>query len=130
MATTPIRAKILAGNKKFMAAFAQKNAGVLAKLYTNGGQLFPPGSEVVAGRDGIQAFWQGAMDMGLVEVKLETVEVEGHRETAIEVGKYTLLAAGGQVADAGKYVVIWKLDGRSWKLHRDIWNSSQLSPRQ
>ncbi len=128
MATIPVRAKILAGSKKFMAAFAQKNAGALAKLYTQGGQLLPPGSEVVAGREGIQAFWQGALDMGLAEVKLDTVEVEGHRETAIEVGKYTLLAAGGQVADAGKYLVIWKLDGRSWKLHRDIWNSSQPSP--
>ncbi len=130
MATTLIRAKVLAGNKKFMAAFAQKDAGALAKLYTKAGQLLPPGHEMVAGRDGIQAFWQGAMDMGLVKVKLDTVEVEGHREAAIEVGKYTLLAAGGQVADAGKYLVIWKLEGRSWKLHRDIWNSSQPSPRQ
>ncbi len=128
MPTTTVREKLLAGNKKFMAAFAEKSAGALAKLYTKGGQLLPPRSEMVAGRDGIQAFWQGALDMGLVEVKLDTVEVEGHRETAIEVGKYTLLTATGQVADAGKYLVIWKLDGRSWKLHRDIWNSSQPSP--
>ncbi len=128
MATTMVRGKILAGCKKFMAAFAQKNAAALARLYTKGGQLLPPGSEMVAGHNGIQAFWQGALDMGLMEVKLDTVEVEGHRETAIEVGKYTLLAAEGQVADAGKYLVIWKLEGRSWKLHRDIWNSSQPSP--
>ncbi len=130
MATTTLRAKILSGTKKFMAAFNQKNVAALAKLYAKGGQLLPPGREIVTGREGIQAFWQGALDMGLVEVKLDTVEVEGHRETAIEVGKYTLLAAGGQVADAGKYLVIWKLEGRSWKLHRDIWNSSQPSPRQ
>ncbi len=128
MATTSVRAKILAGSKKFMAAFSQKNAEALAKLYAKGGQLLPPGSEAVVGRESIQAFWQGVMDMGLVEVKLDTVEVEGHRETAIEMGKYTLLAAGGQVADAGKYLVVWKLEGRSWKLHRDIWNSSQPSP--
>lgn len=128
MATTTIRARVLAGNKKFMAAFSQRNAGALAKLYTKGGQLLPPGSEVVTGQAAIQPFWQGALDMGLAQVKLDTVEVEGHRDTAIEVGKYTLLTADGQVADAGKYVVVWKVEGRSWKLHRDIWNSSQPSP--
>ncbi len=56
MAATTIRAKILAGSKKFMAAFAQKDAGALAKPYTKDGQLLPPGMDVVAGRDGIQAF--------------------------------------------------------------------------
>ena len=43
MATTVIHAKVLAGNKKFMAAFGQKNAEALAKLYTRDGQLLPPG---------------------------------------------------------------------------------------
>jgi ketosteroid isomerase-like protein len=128
MATTTIRAKVLAGDKKFMAAFSQKNAGALAKLYTKGGQLLPPGNAVVEGRAAIQAFWQGALDRGLAQAKLDTGEVEGHRDTAIEVGQYTLLGAGGQVADVGKYLVIWKVEGKSWKLHRDIWNSSQSSP--
>ena len=61
-------------------------------------------------------------------MKLDTVEVTGHRDTASEVGKYALLTADGQVAEAGKYVVIWKREGVAWKLHRDIWNSSQSRP--
>ena len=128
MATPTVQAKILAGNQKFMAAFGQRNAAALAKLYTKGGQLLPPGSEAVAGAAAIQAFWQGALDLGLAQAKLDTLEVEGHRDTAIEVGKYALLTAEGQVADAGKYLVIWKVEGKAWKLHRDIWNSSQPSP--
>lgn len=128
MAHATIRSKVLAGNKKFMAAFGQKNAGAVAKLYTKAGQLFPPGSDVVTGPEAIQAFWHRALDAGLTQVKLDTVEVEGYRDTAIEVGKYTLLGAGGQVADTGKYIVVWKLEGPSWKLHRDIWNTSQPVP--
>ncbi len=128
MPTTIHRAKVLAGNKKFMAAFSQKNAGGLAKLYTKGGQLLPPGSDMVTGGTAIQAFWQGALDAGLAQVTLDTVEVEGHRDTAIEVGRYTLRRADGQVADTGKYLVIWKVEGRSWKLHRDIWNTSSPAP--
>jgi len=63
--------------------------------------------------------------MGLEEVVLETLELEAHDETAHEVGRYTLKAAGGQVTDTGKYLVIWKREGGSWKLHRDIWTTSQ-----
>ena len=128
MATMDTRAEILAGNKQFMEAFKRGDAAAVAKLYTAGGQLLPPNSEVVAGRDAIRAFWQGAMDMGLKEATLDTVEVEGIGETAVEVGRYTLRIAGGQIADVGKYVVVWKAEAGGWKLHRDIWNTSHPVP--
>jgi len=66
-----------------------------------------------------------AMHMGITAATLETVEVEGHGQTAIEVGRYRLLAAGDAVADQGKYIVVWKNDNGTWKLHRDIWTTSQ-----
>ncbi len=128
MATMDTRTEILAGNKQFMEAFKRGDAAAVAKLYTAGGQLLPPNSEVVAGRDAIRAFWQGAMDMGLKEAALDTTEVEGTGETAVEVGKYTLRIAGGQIADVGKYIVVWKAEAGVWKLHRDIWNTSRPAP--
>ncbi len=42
----------------------------------------------------------------------------------MEQGRYELADADGNVADHGKYIVIWKRDGDDWKLHRDIWNTS------
>jgi uncharacterized protein (TIGR02246 family) len=125
MALTTVRDKVIAGNKKFMAAFSQRDAAGVAKLYTKTGLLLPPGREAVSGRQDIQAFWQGAMDLGLAQAQLETIEVEVCRQTAIELGQYTLVMSSGQIADAGKYVVIWKLEAGAWKLHRDIWNSSK-----
>ena len=68
------------------------------------------------------------MDMGIKSAKLETIEVEGHGDTAIDVGKYTLRGESGNVLDRGKYLVIWKQLAGQWKLHRDIWTSS-LSPQ-
>ena len=128
MTTTDIRSDIIACNTHFMDAFGRGDAAGLANLYTVGGQLLPPNSEVVAGRDGIRAFWQGALDAGLTEATLDTVEAESTGETAVEVGRYTLRAKGGQVADAGKYVVVWKREGGGWKLHRDIWNTKRPAP--
>jgi len=120
-----IRSAISAANQNFMAMFGAGDAGGMAKAYTANGMLLPPQSDFVTGTAAIQAFWQGAMDMGLKDVKLETAELEILGDTAIEVGKYTLYLMNGQVADTGKYVVIWKNDGGSWKLHRDIWNTSK-----
>ena len=125
MVPTDLRTDILAANTQFMEAFGRGDAAGLASLYTTGGQLLPPNSAVVAGRDAIRSFWQGAMNLGLTQAQLKTVEIEGHGDTAIERGEYTLRAAGGQVADTGKYVVVWKTEGGAWKLHRDIWNTSQ-----
>ena len=80
-----------------------------------------------AGWPGVQAFWQGAMDMGVKAAKLETVEVTLLGDAAYEVGRYAMEAAGGQLLDRGKYVVIWQRHGDAWKLHRDIWNTSQTA---
>jgi ketosteroid isomerase-like protein len=101
----------------------------MGNLYTQKGQLLPAGSDFVKGKKAIQEFWQGAMNMGIKQVKLETVELEGHGDTAIEVGQYVLSGEKGQVMDKGKYIVIWKQEQGEWKLHRDIWTSS-IPPQQ
>jgi uncharacterized protein (TIGR02246 family) len=121
----PIRTAIEAGNQQFMAAFARRDAAGIAQLYTEDGQVLPPQSEPIAGRPGIQAFWQAAMDMGIKTARLESVEVTHHGDIVYEVGRYALEAEGGQLLDRGKFVVIYQRQGEVWKLHRDIWNTSR-----
>jgi uncharacterized protein (TIGR02246 family) len=128
--TTAIRAAIMVPIAHFTEAFRRGDAAGAAAVYTSDGQVLPPNHEFVTGRQAIQAFWQGAMDMGIKVVTLDTVEVEGLGQTAYEVGTFTLQGAEGQVLDAGKYVVIWKQEAGQWKLHRDIFNSSRPAPGQ
>lgn len=116
---------IRAANDDFERRFAAGDAPGLAGLYTSAGKLLPPNSDAVSGHGGIEAFWRGAMDMGIKSAKLETVQLEGLGGTAVEEGRYTLAAADGGVLDQGKYVVVWKNDGGRWKLDLDIWNSSE-----
>ena len=126
--STEIRATIEAADEIFMATFNRGDAAALADLYTENGQLLPVGSDFVTGKEAIRDFWQGVMDMGIKSAKLETIEVEGHGDTTIEAGKYTLRGESGNVLDRGKYIVIWKQQIGQWKMHRDIWTSS-LSPQ-
>ena len=113
------------GNARFMAEFAQGNAAAVGELYTENARLMAPNRDAISGREHIVAALQGFMNMGIASIKLDTVEVEAHGDTAIEEGRYTLKTADGQTADVGKYIVVWKNDGGTWKLHKDIFNSSQ-----
>lgn len=115
---------IVAANKQFMDTFSKSDDAGMAALYTENAQLLPTNSDFVTGNADVQAFWKTVFDAGIKKAKLETVEVEGMGDTACEVGQYTLFVEGDQVADAGKYVVIWKKANGQWKLHRDIWNTS------
>jgi len=123
-----VRDAIAAANETFMALFGAGDAAGVAALYTASGQLLPPNAGFMVGREAIQAFWQGAMDMGIATAKIETLEVEGHGDTAIEVSTYTLHAQDGTELDAGKFIVVWKRVEGEWKLHRDIFNSSKPAP--
>ena len=84
----------------------------------------PPNAEFQKGKN-IAHFWQGAINMGIKGGALKSQEVEVHGTTAIEVGTYVLRGAGKTPLDTGKYIVVWKKEGRNWKLYRDIFNSSQ-----
>ena len=122
-----IQEEIRNANDRFERFFVDRDAPGMASLYTNDGMLLPPGADVQSGKQAIQAFWQMVMDMGVKTARLETLEVEDNGEIAIEVGRYNLRCAEGQVIDHGKYIVAWKKDMGQWKLSRDIWNTSIVS---
>ncbi len=112
-------------NQQFEQHFAQQDAGAMASLYGPGGMLLPAGSEPIEGADAITAYWKSGFDAGLASVDLETDEVLSRDDLAYEMGHYTIKTAGGDVADTGKYIVIWGKDGDAWQMYRDIWNSSR-----
>jgi ketosteroid isomerase-like protein len=129
-AADDVRTAIEAANKKFEAAVKRGDGPGTAALYTAAAQLLPAQSEPVSGTQAIGQFWQSVFNSGIKGASLKTLEAEGHGDTAHEVGQYELRGADGKVLDHGKYVVIWKKEGASWKLHRDIWTTSVAAGRQ
>jgi uncharacterized protein (TIGR02246 family) len=121
------RTAIEASYKQFAEVFNKGDAAALANMYTMDARVLPPNDEMVEGRSNIQKFWQGAMSAGMQMLSLETVDVETHGNVVVEIGRYTATmpgAGGATTTDKGKYVVVWKLEGESWKLTVDIFNTS------
>ncbi len=115
-------------NTQFCEAVNRGDAAAVAALYAEDAKLLPPNTEMVSGRQAIQAFWEGALEMGVWDINLESVGVGYDGNLAYEIGAYTLniQPEGGQaMTDTGKYVLVRKrqADG-TWKMTADIWNSS------
>ena len=123
-----VRKQIDAVNKGFVEAFNRGDLAAAMRVYTEDATILPPNTEMIKGKKGITAYWQGALDMGVKEAKLETVEVTPMGEkAACEIGTYVLKIhpKGGQAfTDKGKYMMVWKLVDGSWKWDSDAWNSS------
>lgn len=117
---------------RFADLFNRGAIDTLATMYTPDAMVLPPNSDPVRGLDSIRTFWAGARQQGLKAVELRTTDVAVSGDFAIETGAYTLTiqpGSGPAVTDRGKYVVVWRRQPNgSWKLFRDIFNTSMPAP--
>jgi len=120
-----VRKAVTAGGKAFVKYFGNRDAAAITSIYTPHAKLLPPNEPNISGTAAMQKFWSAHPDLGSKTLKVETVELEQHGDTAIEVGQYSV----GKGLDNGKYMIIWKRVDGIWKMHRDMWNSSLPAPK-
>jgi uncharacterized protein (TIGR02246 family) len=123
------RADIAAVNRIFEEAARKSDIDRLASLYTPDAMALPPDGPVVKGRENIKHMWASAIkQMGLTDVRLETLDLEIAGDAAFEVGEATLsleAEPGKRQTAVVKFVVVWKKVDGQWRLHRDIWNAKE-----
>ena len=127
-AADKVRSAIDASTRVWLDAYAKGDAAKVASLYATDAMVMPPGAPPAKGRAAIQKFWQGAMDAGMGNVSLKTIEVGSSGGIAYEQGEVALDVRGkdGKTAHVvGKYIVVWKKSPKGkWELYRDIWNDT------
>ena len=122
-ATRPDAAKrsIEAQLKVLMTALTEDDPAAAAQVFTADAKLGVPGATgVIAGRAAIADFWRAALASGLAALELSTTDLEGEGGLWIETGTYTALGANRAEAGRGHYLLVWKQEGRTWKIHRDF----------
>jgi ketosteroid isomerase-like protein len=102
------------------------DAAAITALYSAEAIVLAPGAEAAEGQEAIQAGLAVALEMAggsTMEITPGEIIPVG-MDHAIEVGSFVETGADGSHKDHGKYLAVWaKVDG-SWKIVRDIWNSS------
>jgi uncharacterized protein (TIGR02246 family) len=121
------RAEIEKMTQAWQKAFNAGDAAGVAALYSTDGKLMAPGAEPVTGRDGIKTALEAAIKQG-GKMTITTEEVTASGNTALETGKWVASSADGKHLDHGPFATFYKKEGGSWKLYRDIWNSS-MAPK-
>ena len=123
--SSSVRGAIEQAGVRFAEAYGRGDAKAVAAFYTEDAIAFPPGAEMVKGREAIQQMWQETMDSGVKSLSLTVIDVGASGDLVHETGTalMNVQPAGKEPTTASvKYVVVWKKQGNDWKLHRDIWN--------
>lgn len=123
-----VKAEIAASNATYGASFATGDSTAFLAHYTTDGCVMPENAPKLCGAGPITAFFNGGVKMGIKDIKLSTEEVLGGPELVVETGTYEILGDKAVSFDKGKFIVAWKKENGKWKMHRDIWNSSNPVP--
>jgi uncharacterized protein (TIGR02246 family) len=110
-------------NDAWAAAFNKGDAAAIAAMYTDDATVLPQGGPMVKGATAIKDLWAGVIK-DFSDAKLTTVELHTMGEVmAYEIGTVTAKTKASPPQDvAGKYIVVWKRSGTTWKLAADIFN--------
>ena len=114
---------VLDMDAKFSEAVRKGDSATMASEYADDAMVFPPNSEAIK-KEGIASLWGGVLRMGVKDFKLTTDDVTGNADMLAETGRYEVLGEGNKSLDKGKYVVTWRNYNGTWKIFRDIWNTS------
>lgn len=110
-------------NAKFADELKKGDSLAVASHYASDALVMMSNSEPVRGKD-IASAWGQVIRMGIKDMKITTVDLIGNAGLLAETGTYELYGEGNKLLDKGKYVVVWKQENGTWKIYRDIGNSS------
>lgn len=104
-----------------------KDAPGISQFYTDDGAVMPPNGPIAKGHAAIQQAWASMLQTPGFDLAIapEQIIVAQAGDMALDRGTYRLtMAPGGKPQhDTGKYVVVWRKVGGTWKAAADIFNS-------
>jgi uncharacterized protein (TIGR02246 family) len=119
-------------SQQWVAAVATKATAAVVKFYMDDGVLLPQGAPLAEGHDAIAKVWRGYFDLPDFSLTFSPtkINVSSSGDMAYEIGTYALGFRGdkGLVQQSGKYVVVWKKIGNTWRAAADIFNSDGPAP--
>lgn len=116
-------------NRDFAKALIAGDAAAAAIVYDENASLLPPNEPIVTGRANIQKYWQGAIDAGIIDAKVQTIDAKSDGDLGYEIGTFELTFAGENgenVVDKGKYTEILKRNAEGkWVSIYGMWSNNE-----
>jgi ketosteroid isomerase-like protein len=116
-------------NRDFAKALVAGDAAAAAIVYDENASLLPPNEPIVTGRTKIQEYWQGAIDAGIVDAKVKTIDAKSDGDLGYEIGTFELTFAGedgNEIVEMGKYTEILKRNAEGkWISIYGMWSNNE-----
>lgn len=126
MQTNEIKSVVLDINTRWDAAFNSKQPAQLADLYDEAASVLPAGAAQVSGRTAILDFWTNTIAQGIIDHKIEMLEVGTDGKLAFQRGLWSaaVVDASGQrqTFNGNLHVLYKRQDDGNWKALTHIWN--------
>jgi ketosteroid isomerase-like protein len=100
-------------------AYNEKDADAMASLYTEDGQLLPPGAGELTGRDAIRAYFANDIEKQWAKISIRSDSSGIGGDWAWRSGSWSVETTP---IVTGKYAEVWRRTADGWRLHKDIWN--------
>ncbi|MDX1408305.1 MAG: nuclear transport factor 2 family protein [Saprospiraceae bacterium] len=117
--------QILANIRQFSQYYMDGAYSQLAECYTADGKIMPGGAPIIEGQEAIEKRWTLPEGVTVLKHVIHPKEIRVLDDHAYDYGYYegeTLLANGEKSSWKGKYVIVWRKEGGTWKIYLDIWN--------
>jgi uncharacterized protein (TIGR02246 family) len=108
---------------QWVRAYNSHDRDALGAIYTDDARLMVHGSPTITGRSDIEEFWAADFtDRDPLTLLTVTNSVTGSDMMLVH-GDYRVIGReNGNLLGSGRFAHLWKLEGREWRLDRDLWN--------
>jgi len=108
---------------RWVQAYNSHDRAALAMLYTADARLMVHGGPTISGRPAIREFWADDFEEGNPLTLLTITNSVTGSDMMLVHGDYRVIdREDGGLLGAGRFAHLWKLEGREWRLDRDLWN--------
>ncbi len=115
-------------NRDFAKALTAHDAAAAAIVYDENASILPPNEPMVTGRANIKEYWQGAINAGMIDAVVKTVDAKSEGDIGYEIGTFTLRFKGlhgDTIVEQGKYTELLKRNAEGkWISIYGMWNSN------
>jgi uncharacterized protein (TIGR02246 family) len=108
---------------KWVKAYNDHDHAALGAVYTSDARLMLHGSATIAGRAAIEDYWAKDFTVNNPLTLLDVTNSVSGRDMMLVHGNYRVVGREkGDELGTGRFAHLWKLDGKEWRLDRDLWN--------
>ena len=116
-------------NRGFAKALTAKDAEAAANMYDENASILPPNEPIVSGRANIKAYWQGAIDAGVFDASVKTIDAKSEGDLGYEIGIFTMRSLseqGDTIVETGKFTEILKRNAAgNWISTYGMWSTNE-----